>query len=185
MKLIKKELRFSVEKSFGNLYRKQCVLVAVESDNGNILIGSKPSFYPPGISRLLGGGVEEGETVIDGLVREVSEELGLELDKSLFEPLALFDVYAKNSEDEEFHNQTYVYHVKLGKQKYKAGGDVKHILEVTIDQLAELGKSYENLSETLWYKGNEGTFGWKDYAKMYGPIHSITASLLSSKKLPS
>ena len=169
------ELRITVKKAYGNLYRKQCTLVAVENEAGKILIGAKPYFYPPTIARMLGGGVDEDEEVDVALVRELSEELGVTLDRSDFTPLIKFNTYATDETGKEFHNQTFVYHAKIGNQKYQAGDDVKFILELTADELYHLGGHYEELPETLWYKGPEGEFCWADYAKMYGPIHKMTA----------
>ena len=176
-------LNISVKLAFGNLYRQQCVLVAVENAAGKILIGSKPYFYPPTIARLLGGGVDEGEDLQAALVRELSEELGVNLDKSAFTPLIEFNTHAVDEEGQEFRNQTYVYHAKISGESYKAGDDVKAIIELTLDELYELGRRYEALPDTLWYKGPEGEFCWADYAKMYGPVHMLTAEKLK-KDLP-
>ncbi|OGM76171.1 hypothetical protein A2188_00740 [Candidatus Woesebacteria bacterium RIFOXYA1_FULL_43_9] len=60
------KLNIKVQKAFGNLYRKKLALIAVQDLEGNILVGSKPNFYPEGISRLLGGAL-----------RELEEELGV------------------------------------------------------------------------------------------------------------
>ena len=44
-----------------------------------------------------------------------------------------------------------------------------------MDELYELGEQYEDSPETLWHKGSESEFYLADYAKMYGPIHKLTA----------
>jgi len=44
MKVI--NINFDVTKAFGNLYRKQCVLIAVEDSGGKVLTGAKPAFPP-------------------------------------------------------------------------------------------------------------------------------------------
>ncbi|OGZ27960.1 MAG: hypothetical protein A2365_02815 [Candidatus Nealsonbacteria bacterium RIFOXYB1_FULL_40_15] len=71
------KLNIKVQKAFGNLYRKKLALIAVQDLEGNILVGSKPNFYPEGISRLLGGGVKNGEDKKRGALRELEEELGV------------------------------------------------------------------------------------------------------------
>ena len=58
-------IKIKISKPFGNLYRNRCVLVAAFDDSHNLLLGAKPDFYPPGIVRLLGGGVDEGENIKD------------------------------------------------------------------------------------------------------------------------
>jgi NADH pyrophosphatase NudC (nudix superfamily) len=45
-----------------------------------ILIGAKPGFYPSTISRLLGGGVDEGGTFEQAALRETGEERGVRVD---------------------------------------------------------------------------------------------------------
>lgn len=173
--MIKQDLTIDVKKAFGNLYRKQCTLVAVENEAGKILIGAKPYFYPPKTARMLGGGVDEGEELDVAVARELTEELGVTLDKSDFTPLIELNTYATDEDGKEFHNQTFIYHANIGNKKYQAGDDVKFIVELTVDELYELGEHYEEFPETLWYKGPEGEFCWADYAKMYGPIHKLTA----------
>lgn len=176
--MYQKDLKITVKKAFGNLYRKQCILVAVENEASKILIGAKPYFYPPTIARMLGGGVDEGEDLETALIRELHEELGVTLNKSSFAPLVELNTHATDEEGKEFYNQTFIYHAKIGNQKYQAGDDVKSIIELTVDELYQLGERYEELPDTLWYKGPEGEFCWADYAKMYGSLHKLVAEAL-------
>lgn len=177
------DLDINVQKAFGNLYRKQCILVAVQNEAGKVLLGAKPYFYPPTISRMLGGGVDEGECVSVAVVREIAEELGVTFNESDFTPLFQLNTHATDEAGKKYNNQTYVYHVKIGNEKYQAGDDVKYILELTLGELHELGSAYEALPDTLWYKGPEGEFNWADYGKMYGPIHKMTADKINRLNL--
>ncbi len=54
------------------------VCMVVRRPNGRLLIAAK-TFYPPGAYRLMTGGVESGERVLDALLRETYEETGLEV----------------------------------------------------------------------------------------------------------
>jgi hypothetical protein len=54
-------LDLTLHHTFGNLLRKKHVLVVIQNHSGNVLLGQKPDFYPEGICRLIGGGIEEGE----------------------------------------------------------------------------------------------------------------------------
>jgi 8-oxo-dGTP pyrophosphatase MutT (NUDIX family) len=38
------------------------VMIAIADHDGRIIVGGKASLYPPGITRFVGGGVDEGET---------------------------------------------------------------------------------------------------------------------------
>jgi 8-oxo-dGTP pyrophosphatase MutT (NUDIX family) len=176
-------LTISVKKAFGNLYRNQCVLIAVENNEGKILIGAKPYMFPPTIARLLGGGVDESEDIKLAAVRELEEELGVKTSPEALTELALFAVDARDEDGHTFHNDTYVYHVNIRDQKFRPGDDVEHIVILTPDELYDLGTTYLKLPERLWYNGPEGTYSWADYAKMYGPIHQIVADEV--KKLSS
>lgn len=168
-------LTFTVKKPFGNLFRKRCVLIAVQNDEGKILIGAKPHFYPPAISRLLGGGVNEGESFEQAAVRELQEELSITIKADGLIPIALFVTDAKDQESNEYHNKTAVFSVNIGGQTYEAGDDIKHVIPMTPDEVHELGELYEQLPEVLWFNGDEGEYSWADYAKLYGPIHKVTA----------
>jgi len=54
------------------------VCMVVRRPSGRILTFSK-TFYPPNVYRLLTGGIEAGERVLEALEREVREETGLEV----------------------------------------------------------------------------------------------------------
>lgn len=168
-------LNIRVKKPFGNLFREKAVLVVVEDVRGNFLVGAKPYQYPPTITRLLGGGVDKGESESAAVVREMKEELGVTLNVSQFTPLLLFAVTAEDAGGKKYMHQTRVYYTNIGNTKFKPGDDVKVIEKLTIDELYKLGELYEALPDALWYNGPEGEYSWKDYAKLYGPIHKQSA----------
>lgn len=172
-------LVFKVVKPFGNLFRKKCVLIVVEDNEGQILIGSKAN-YPPTIARLLGGGVDDGEDLVVAAIRELHEELDVLVDKSDLSELSNFVCDVTDEDGQIFHNETMVFHVKIGAIPYKAGDDVKSILKLSKQELFQLGEQYDMLSDELWYKGREGCFSWADYAKLYGPLHKAIAQKLIS-----
>jgi ADP-ribose pyrophosphatase YjhB (NUDIX family) len=171
----KQELHISIKRPFGNLFRERCVLIAAQDHEGNILLGTKPYFYPPTISRLLGGGVDAGETFEQAAIRELEEELGVSVQPEDLRPLILFDTKAADEDGKVYHNETAIYKADIGDQSYQAGDDVKHIIKVTPDELYQLGERYEQLPEVLWYNGEEGLYAWADYAKLYGPVHKVIA----------
>lgn len=179
----KRELKLTVKKPFGNLFRKKCVLIAAEDNNGNVLLGAKPYFYPPTISRLLGGGVDEGESFEQAALRELEEELGVKIEASDLTLLVLFETTAKDEDGKEYYNETAIFKATIGDQTYQAGDDVKHIIKMTPDEVYELGEHYEQLPEVLWYNGEEGLYAWADYAKLYGPVHKVTAEKIKVAEL--
>jgi ADP-ribose pyrophosphatase YjhB (NUDIX family) len=60
----------------GDRFGEVCMLV--RRKNGRLLTARK-EYYPPGIHRLLTGGVAHGERIEDALLREVHEETGLQV----------------------------------------------------------------------------------------------------------
>jgi 8-oxo-dGTP pyrophosphatase MutT (NUDIX family) len=176
----KHKLNITVEKPFGNLFRERCVLVAPQDSEGKVLLGAKPHFYPPTICRLLGGGVDKGESFEQAAVRELEEELSVDLSPDKLTPIALFETTATDADGKEYHNETAVFSANIGDQAYEAGDDVKHIVKMTADEVYQLGERYEQLPEVLWYNGKEGLYAWLDYAKLYGPIHKVTAEKISA-----
>lgn len=171
-------LDIKVDSPFGNLYRKKLALIAVEDSEGNILVGSKPNFYPEGIYRMVGGGVDENEDPIVGAQRELKEELGIKVKTSDLKLLLQVNVHAVDKESKEYNNSNFIYFYKLKDNNYKAGDDIKSIIKLSVDELYKLGERYESLSENDWFKNEMENYNWKDYGKVYGPIHKLTASIL-------
>ncbi len=66
------------------------VCMVVRRPTGRLLTVTK-TFYPPGLYRLLTGGVEPGERVLDALVREVDEETGLDVSIRRFLAIIAYD----------------------------------------------------------------------------------------------
>jgi ADP-ribose pyrophosphatase YjhB (NUDIX family) len=175
-------LDIKVEKPFGNLFRKKVALIVVENADGDFLVGTKPYQYPPTITRILGGGVDEGEPENDAAVRELSEELGVTIDTSDLTPLLVIATNAEDAEGKHYTHETYIYYANIGNAEYKPGDDVKAIVKLSLDELYALGESYEALPDTLWYNGREGSYSWSDYAKLYGPVHKLSVEEIRSLK---
>lgn len=175
------DVNIEVVAAFGNLYRKRCVLIAVQDADGKILTGAKPSFFPPSITRLLGGGVDEGEDLELAAVRELSEELGVKVDVTQLMPLAQFNTHATDSTGKAFYNETYLYGVNIGDATYRPGDDVKQIIALSKDELYNLATAFEKLPTSLWYRGEEGDFSWEDYGKLYSQIHRVAADKMFAR----
>lgn len=176
------KLDIKVEKPFGNLFRKKTALLVIETADGDFLVGAKPYQYPPTITRLLGGGVDDGESENDAAVREIREELGVTLDTSQLTPILVVSVNAEDSEGNHYTHDAYIYYVNIEHSQYEPGDDIKAIVKLGLDDLYALGEAYDNLPETLWYNGSEGFYSWRDYGKMYGPVHKLVSEVVRELK---
>ncbi len=174
----KYELKIGVIKPFGNLYRKRHVLILCKDIDGKIILGGKEE-YPEGICRLLGGGVEENESYENAAVRELGEEIGVDLDPKKLIPMALIDVRAMDG-SKIYSMATMLYFVQLNNNNIKAGDDVTDLLRYDEEQFSELIERFKNLKEDFWYK-NE--FSWHDYGKVYGFIHEVALKELRARNL--
>ncbi len=55
--------------------------VAVIKDNKILMVRRQSNDYLGGVYELPGGGVDDGETIIDGAIRELKEETGLDVSR--------------------------------------------------------------------------------------------------------
>lgn len=166
-------LNIRIQEPFGNLYRKQHVLIACRNTEGKILVGKKPNFYPGKVTRLLGGGVHEGENSREAALRELQEELNIHPQPDDLNLIGQVVVNAETTDGRTFESTTYIFFLRLKDNNYKAGDDVKGIMGLTLAELDTLAETYDNLKSDHWYEGEEGRHSWGDYGKIYGPIHHL------------
>jgi 8-oxo-dGTP pyrophosphatase MutT (NUDIX family) len=179
MKTIK--INLQVCQPFGNLFRKRTVLIAVLDDKNQLLLGGKPNFYPPTITRLLGGGVDGTEGPLVAAVREIREELSLDVNDKNITKIADFHVTAVDEQRKKYSTIVSLFMTNIGNQKYHLGDDVKQIDKISLQDLDDLVERYKSLPNTLWYKGSEGEFNWHDYSQLYSVIHGELAGYLRTE----
>ena len=89
---------------------KKIAAIILENDNGEFLLAlrdNKPGIPFPNHWDLIGGHVEEGETPEEALVREVKEELNIDLKEYSF-----FKIYECLNGD-AYENTKYIYTGKI------------------------------------------------------------------------
>jgi len=89
---------------------KKIAAIILENDNGEFLLAlrdNKPGIPFPNHWDLIGGHVEEGETPEEALVREVKEELDIDLKEYAF-----FKIYECLTGD-AYENTKYIYTGKI------------------------------------------------------------------------
>ena len=117
----------------------------VEDDEGRILLvkhkPEKGGFWQ-GKWICPGGKLELGETIGDGIKREVKEETGLEIE--LIKPLPAFDRIVKSADGIDLHVVYIDYVAKVAGGELKADSDVGEALWVEKD---ELGRVWDDIHE--------------------------------------
>jgi len=117
----------------------------VEDDEGRILLvkhkPEKGGFWQ-GKWICPGGKLELGETIGDGIKREVKEETGLEIE--LVKPLPAFDRIVKSVDGIDLHVVYIDYVAKVAGGELKADSDVGEALWIEKD---ELGRVWDDMHE--------------------------------------
>ena len=159
----------TIKNPIGNLYRKKHVLVLVVDSDGNFILGKKNGFYPEGISRLLGGGIDDGEGPQDAAQREIKEELLVDLPVSNFKELCSVKTVAQTIEG-QMEMETWIFSVRLDPStKLTASDDVSSLEILNSSEFQNLVNNIKNLSGE--FVTEKFSFLWSDWGKVYGPIH--------------
>jgi len=157
-----------VAEPFDNLrYRDRTVLIMCRDCKGKFLLGSKGDLYPKGIVRLIGGGVDKEESVHEAAIREIKEEMGIDIDESDLIDLVEVKVQGRY-QDQIYNTSVFVCFLESTKDDYVAGDDVHEIVSFTESEYRQLIRNFMALEDT---KDARIGFSWKDYGKVYGFIH--------------
>lgn len=162
----------SIQEPFGNLFRERHVLILIRDQKGQFLFGSKPNFYPKGIVRLIGGGVNIDETPAEAAVRELDEEVHLKKRSLDLYPLAIITTDAETAK-QKCKLITSLFFLQLQGDHVSSDSDIRSIVRLNEHKMRRLISNYYNLDQTNWYHGPEGNYSWGDYGKVYGYIHEI------------
>lgn len=80
--------------------------------NGKVLLGMKTRKIGVGCWNGYGGGVEEGESIIESAVRELEEEVGLKTKPEDLEKVAIVDFHNEKSDGSVFVSRVHFFLVK-------------------------------------------------------------------------
>jgi 8-oxo-dGTP pyrophosphatase MutT (NUDIX family) len=162
----------------GNLLRPRHALIVLRDTKGNYLLGSKPKLYPEHIFRLIGGGIDDSENPIEGAVREIQEELQLQVTSENLTPIAEI-ITTGTLENTVYKNTTYLYELVVKDiERLVPSDDIEALESMNRDELQALIERYKNLSHEFRYKTDDG-YGhcWGDYGEMYSFIHQKALDL--------
>lgn len=174
-------LKIHVAKPFGNLYRTDTVLVVVRVGN-KYIFGGKAGYYPEGITRLLGGGVNGGETLEFAAQREIEEELSVKITKEQLKKIDDVIVEADDDLGKKYKMKISMFFVDLSNiRSFIAGDDVTNLIYLTKEEFKKLVENFNKLPQDLWRNQDGEEFSWADYGKLYGFVHDV--ALNSVEKL--
>ncbi|MDP4268020.1 MAG: NUDIX hydrolase [Bacteroidota bacterium] len=121
------------------------VVFAVIRPNGKIISVTCPE-YPKGIFRIPTGGIRHGEDIIKALLREIKEELGLNVDIISF-PGVLKINFEYESDNVLFYSYIFILREKSGKLLDDATDDeVSEVREVDVEGLEQIVKDLGRIS---------------------------------------
>ena len=162
-----KKYKFDIDlatDAFDNLkYRDRTTLILCRDRDGKFILGTKAGYYPDGIVRMLGGGVNKEEEVVDGAIREIKEEIGIDATKEELIELAQIDVTGK-FEDKIYKTSIFVYFLNSDKDDYLAGDDVTDVVRYSETEFRDLIKRFSEIRPGPW----------QDFGKVYGFVHQVT-----------
>lgn len=170
-----------ISEPFANLkFRDKTVLILIRNSKGQFILESG-DYYPPGISRMLGGGVEVNEDVTDAAVREIREEIGLHIEKEMLQELVQVHIEGIYK-TKVYKTQISVFSLKVPIDSFHLGDDVSEVSLYSEDQYRELVKKYLELKADHFKKAIDYSFSWKDYGRVYGFVHEMALDEFLKRK---
>ncbi len=169
-------IHIDVDQSFGPLNRPNgTVAIFLRDKNGHWVLGNKSNFYPDGISRMLGGGIDDNEHPSDAAHRELLEEVGVDIDQEKFVPLLHAEITTQNP---QLTTSIFVYYCQTFND-IVSSDDIDSVVHFNDRELNELIHRYAQLSDSPIQPDQAPT--WADYGLIWGPIHA--AALIKVKEL--
>lgn len=155
-------LTIAVRSIFSNLKRPRHGLI-VPFDGTSVVLGKKG--YIDDIPRMIGGGIDEGETPLAGATREFREETGA---TSPLTKLFELRVHAVAGNGDMADTLVYCFSAAVG--DFVPSDDIKAVVKIPIEELAEVASQMMRLPDQ-WFDGKKGHLNWQDWGVFYGPIH--------------
>lgn len=181
---MKYSFNFSFSHVPGVMKRGSHALIALNDPQGNFILGAK-HIYPDGIYRLIGGGMDEGESPIEAAIRETKEEVGIKLEPDQLQYRAIISAdIDEESTGQHFTFITHLFGATVNADELNPADDLDGLKVLNASQMQQLIDRYFSLPADLvtldkpkGTKENQ-TFRWSDYGELYGAIHTISLNSL-------
>lgn len=171
----------------GVMKRQRHGLIVLTDDQGKYILSGK-KIYPPGIYRFIGGGLDDGETSLEGIIREVKEEVDLSLQPDRIMKIAFIKaiIHQETKTSIKTYNfKTHLFCAQVDSHNLTPKDDIQSLISYDEDQLRQLIKRYSRLSNKLTRINRGGArFRWSDYGRFYGLVHQIGLNLTAANPCP-
>ncbi len=164
-------IELDLKAPFGLLKRgMDTAVVLVRNKNGQWVLGRKDSFYPEGIVRMIGGGMDDGNPLGD-IQRELKEELAVEVEEDRLKPLIHAEIIGRLPDGEQVTTSVFVFYL-MTYESLVAGDDLSGLAYLSDHDMHDLIGRYGRLPESGVIRKDEPDGTWADYGKIWGPIHA-------------
>lgn len=153
------------------------VCMVVRRPNG-LLLTMKKTFYPRGCHRLLTGGINYGEAVLDALLRETLEETGLDVEVQRFLAAVAYQT-AQSGEEPAFYTFAFLLNEvggKLGPLDLEER--VESYRYISPDDLPMIAERLSNLEPDY---DEEIGGDWRDWGQFRAVIHRLVYEALQQQ----
>ncbi len=142
------------------------VVLLVRRPNGRLLLHTK-AFYPPGVYRLLSGGIEPGEDLVQAALREGQEETGLQLRIERFVGI-LRQRFVHGDEEVCFTSYLFLLSEQGGELgNHDADEQITAYREIAPEELPAVAEALESLPPE-----------WADWGRFRAAAHRLAACAL-------
>jgi ADP-ribose pyrophosphatase YjhB (NUDIX family) len=162
------------------------VCMVVRRTSGKFLTAIK-TFYPPRAFRLLTGGINHGEAIIDALLRETTEETGLDVTVRRFLAVIEYHLVGDASAAHATAAPTFVTFAflldelggTLGPQD--AEEQLGAFYEAALDELPALAERLEQVADGF-HPEIDGS--WQDWGRFRAVVHRVVYAALRQADRP-
>jgi 8-oxo-dGTP pyrophosphatase MutT (NUDIX family) len=155
------------------------VCMVVRRRNGKIPLSIK-TFYPRGAYRLPTGGIHHGEPILDALLRETKEEMGLETETRRFLAAISYRDALAPDDPPIFHTFAFLMDETGGTfGTLDTEEQIEGWIEVEPDALAEIATRLETIASM---PSQEIGGDWADWGRFRAVVHGVVHEELKTSR---